>query len=328
VLSGIDTSYIQGNFTPSGVNFTIINASRANNGGLGVGSYYHAQVDNARSAGVEIGHYFFNGDGDGTATATQCADFFVDNLYGYRTGDALVLDVEYEESSGTVAWNPSQVLAFAQRVFERTGVKIGVYLNLSLIRGSDWSAVVAFGCWLWVAWPGDESEIVTGAWPDWTMWQYTIVDNLDRNYSKAPLAQLSGGSTSQPLDEDMSYSLVPNALDSTIWVCSLVSGNYVGIANPYHMTLLQRYKANQGGDKMLSAELDIVRGYLRAINPTPTIDQAAISTAISSALKSANVSVDPASIETAVSAGVKQAIASHDAELTKLISDDAAQLAS
>lgn len=308
MLTGIDTSFVQRDFTPSGVNFTIINASRANNGGLDVGSFYHAQVDNARGVGVEIGHYFFNGDGDGHATATQCADFFIDNLYGYRTGDALVLDVEYEESTNTAAWTPDQVLAFAQRVYQRTGVKIGVYLNLSLIRGSDWSAVVDFGCWLWVAWPGDESEIVTGAWPEWTMWQYTIIDNLDRNYSKASLASLSGGKSTIGAKMAGKVSSIRATTDGTNDTNQLYwetgDGALIWIENPYDLGLLTRYEAasnNNTHDHYYPSEIALLNNKYLAPKVQP-VDPATVQSAVKAAIAALNLSVtvDDAAIAKAV----------------------------
>ena|GEM_PF-2661078 len=64
------------------------------------------------------------------------------------------------------------------------------------------------------------------------------------------------------------YSIVPDAQSPAQFVCSTITGRRHQIANPYHVTLLRRYKANDGGDKMLVAELDIVASYLQIINPT------------------------------------------------------------
>jgi hypothetical protein len=68
-------------------------------------------------------------------------------------------------------------------------------------------------------------------------------------------------------EENMSFSLVKDAQSPTIFACSTVTGKRVGIASPYHLSLLQRYKVNNTGDPMLVAELDIVASYLRQIAP-------------------------------------------------------------
>lgn len=185
---GVDISYAQGNYAPRTEDFIIINASRANvtnNGSPVTGSYYHTQVINCRNANKQAGHYFFNGNLD----AITCANYFVNNLYDFRGGDVLVLDVEAEPGTGTVAWTPAKVLAFAQRVYKLTNVKIGVYLNRSLMDGADWSAVVNFGCWLWIAYYQQTPPPISH-WSTWTMWQWTSAGGLDKNQSKLLPSQI------------------------------------------------------------------------------------------------------------------------------------------
>jgi len=227
MLEGVDISYAQANYTPGGEQFIIINASRANNGGLNVGSYYHRQVDTARAYGKEVGHYFFNGNIDVSA----CANFFVDNLYDFRTGDVLVLDVESEGGTGTVAWNPARAIQFAQIVKARTGQTIGIYLNKSLMNGSDWSAVVAFGCWLWIAYYQDNPPAIS-YWPDWTMWQYTSAGGLDRNKSQKSLAQISGGVTPvKDEEEDMNGFYIQASSAGTKYWFSPATGKVRAISS-------------------------------------------------------------------------------------------------
>lgn len=74
-------------------------------------------------------------------------------------------------------------------------------------------------------------------------------------------------------EEPMSYSIVP-VVDGGIDVLSLVTGDHVRIANPYHVTLLQRARKNESDDPMLGAELAIVGGYLTAINDLKVDGQA------------------------------------------------------
>lgn len=201
MLEGVDISYAQANYQPGGESFIVVNASRANIG-LATGSWYHRQVDTARAHGKEVGHYFFNGN----ISPSVCANYFVDNLYDLRAQDVLVLDVESEGGTNTAAWTPAQALEFARVVFARTGKKVGIYLNQSLMNGSDWSSVVAFGCWLWIAYYNPYPPVIRW-WPDWTMWQYTSTP-IDRNRSKLPVSHIAGTGAVKPIipeqeDEDV-----------------------------------------------------------------------------------------------------------------------------
>lgn len=192
MLEGVDVSYAQGAYHPGGEDFVICNAARANVG-LTVGSQYRTQVANARAAGKHVGHYFFNGNIDPVA----CANYFADHLL-YQPGDSLWLDVESEPGTNTTAWSPAQALAFINQVRTRVGVTPGIYLNRSLMDGEDWSAVVATGAPLWIAYYNPTPPPIKW-WPTWTVWQYTSTP-IDRN--KAQATSVAGlGST--PLEDDM-----------------------------------------------------------------------------------------------------------------------------
>jgi GH25 family lysozyme M1 (1,4-beta-N-acetylmuramidase) len=209
--TGIDVGTSQAglNFNAQPGSFVIVKASGANVG-LYVAPHYRDEVDGARAAGKEIGHYFFNGNRDPRA----CAEYFFANLHDFRSGDVLVLDIEGERSTSTGAWSASQALAFATRVKELTGVSVGIYLNLSLMRGDNWAALVALGCWLWIAYPGSEPSIAW--WPTWTMWQYTIAGGVDQNYSKLTLAEIRG-STTAPSSSPASLPSSPATASSGTW---------------------------------------------------------------------------------------------------------------
>lgn len=281
VYYGVDVSYAQGNYHPGSESVVIINSSRANTGSLVTGSYYRTQVTNARAAGKQLGHYFFNGTAGGKATATQCANYFVNNLYDFRSTDILILDVEAEPGTGTAAWTPAKVLEFAKRVYALTGVKIGVYLNKSLMTGMDWSQVVAYGCYLWIAYYNQTPPGIS-YWPTWIIWQWTSA-GIDKNELKLLPSQIrtsfAGGGAVPitdptnpiPLEESMSYSIVKDAKSATQWVVSLNTGLKAGISSTYHTELLQRVKDNKGADPMLAGEVDIVRAYLAAINPVTPV---------------------------------------------------------
>lgn len=192
MLEGVDVSYAQGNYRPGAESFVIVNASRANIG-LAVGSEYRNQVANARAAGKHVGHYFFNGNID----PVVCADYFVANLL-YQPGDSLWLDSEAEAGTGTVAWNPQKSLAFINRVKAHGLPAPGMYLNRSLMDGFDWSAVVAAGAALWIAYYNPAPPPIRW-WPTWTLWQYTSTP-IDRNKAQvASLAELG----SNPLEDDL-----------------------------------------------------------------------------------------------------------------------------
>lgn len=271
MTQGVDISYAQGNYVPGafGEQFVIINASRANQGYLQVGSMYHAQVQNCRVKGKEVGHYFFNGNLD----AVACADYFVNNLYDFRKGDTLWLDVEAEPSSGTTAATPAWALTFINRVKARTGVTPGVYLNQSLMNSHDWSAVVATGSRLWLAYYNPSLPAIRH-WATAAVHQYTSTPiDLDRTPSGASLAVAGGGATTiteQKDDDDMGLpvAFVKDAKSASIYLVG-PTGKRVGIKSPYHMGLLTRIVKNQANDPMLMAELDICATYLTAVGATP-----------------------------------------------------------
>lgn len=200
-LEGPDTSYAQGAVNPANFpgQFAVVNASRANIG-LAVGSYYHQQIDAFRAAGRHCGHYFFNGN----TSPTICATFFVNNLYA-RKGDTYHLDIEDEPGTGTVHWNPSQVLEFDDVVFRMTGQHLkSVYLNKSIRDSYDWSAVATRGIELWLAWynstlpPLDE-------FGQPTVWQYTSA-GYDHNRATDDL--LSDSPVAPPQLEDDGMILI------------------------------------------------------------------------------------------------------------------------
>lgn len=193
MLEGVDVSYAQGDYRPGAEDFVIVNASRANIG-LAVGSRYRNQVANARAAGKHVGHYFFNGNVD----PVTCANFFVNNL-DYRPADSLWLDVESERATSTVAWTPGQALAFINAVVARGLPTPGVYLNQSLMDGFNWSAVVATGAKLWIAYYNASPPPIAW-WPTWSVWQYTSTP-IDRNRAQGALTGTAAVTVKQEDDE-------------------------------------------------------------------------------------------------------------------------------
>lgn len=96
-----------------------------------------------------------------------------------------------------------------------------------------------------------------------------------RDYMAARITQAG---TITPMEgHPKMFSLIPVAASNLGLVQSLVTGNYVGIANGYHKDLLRRVLRNDYNDPMLFEELDIVKGYLVVINPpSPQIDVPAL----------------------------------------------------
>lgn len=84
-----------------------------------------------------------------------------------------------------------------------------------------------------------------------------------------PQAHLSKPPTTAPMRHRV-YTFVPLVQKSSdkpkaIYVCSTITGKTAPIQSTYHKELLERWRDNDGGDKMLAAEAAIVRGYLKRI---------------------------------------------------------------
>ena len=193
-LYGVDVSWPNGNYYPAPEDrYVIAGAVSLDGGSAFVQSTYHRQVDNARAEGKDVGHYAFNGRTN-RMTPEQFADYFVDNLYDYRLGDVLVLDVESSEGGAYRAWTPDEARRFRNRVQSRIATRLGVYGNRSDMGKAGWGVLHGQGTWLWIAWPGSESYLSSiGEWgDDWQIWQYSSEGNLDRNWSKVLPSILAG----------------------------------------------------------------------------------------------------------------------------------------
>lgn len=188
MYSGADTSYVQEDFTPTGLDFCIVNASRGNIGPV-VGSYYHTQIDNCYTIGVERGHYYFNGP---NGTIQSQANFYVANLYRFERGiSVVVLDVE---ATGVIPWTPEQALEWFTAVGNLLNIPLStmvIYLNVDLLKtfGDRWVPLVQAGIRLWLA---DPSSIgYTAPWPTWTLCQWGTVGGVDRNWSRLKLSEIA-----------------------------------------------------------------------------------------------------------------------------------------
>ncbi len=243
-IEGVDVSWPQGNYHPGNETFVIVGASSADGGELFVQRTYAQQVDNARAAGKQVGHYFFNGN----VSPTTAANYFVDHLHDYRKGDYIVLDIESSESGHRPAWNPTQAQEWVTVVAGRLQIKpgsIGLYMNRSDNKQPGWETLVSLGCWLWIAWPGAESAITTGAWPTWNMWQYTIRDGVDRNYAKLPT--LPAGGSGITIDWNKKMWLLWDT-KGTGWLATEEGFRWLGNMQQYNL-FKRLINSNQASDR-------------------------------------------------------------------------------
>ena len=151
----------------------IIKLGGANNG-LYISSDTRIKADAARSAGLAVEWYWFNGRADSFTRQAQTIA-----ASGMREGERLWWDVEHE---GNMAhWSPAETVR-AARALEAAGVPLtqqGIYLSESIIAETDWAPVAALGLALWVAaYRGNDGKVpvsrprVTPDWSGYTIWQY------------------------------------------------------------------------------------------------------------------------------------------------------------
>lgn len=177
MLKGIDVSTWQSVGTADGdYDFVICKATE------GVG-YTDPKCDQhyqrAKAQGKLLGVYHFARPGYNDPIAE--ADWFVHEIQGYIGEAVLVLDWEVEAT-----WNVGWAKKWLDRVYEKTGVKPMIYMSGAVVKGNDWSSVVAGDYGLWIAyWPNnyqygegwptspDEMTYGCGAWPFWAIWQFS-----------------------------------------------------------------------------------------------------------------------------------------------------------
>jgi len=105
------------------------------------------------------------------------------------------------------------------------------------------------------------------------------------------------------LDERMAgaVSIVPTP-DQGIFLFSPITGRRVHIANTYHLGLIQRAVTNNSDDTMLPVEMDIVGGYITAVNPPAgaSVDVDALAEKLGRIEVTADASVVKAAVESAL----------------------------
>lgn len=148
MIKGIDVSKWQGSIdfakASKEVSFVIMKASE----GVGfVDPQFLNYQTGARKAGLLTGYYHFARPDLGNKAEDE-ADFFLKTIGEIKNGEVLCLDFE-------VSYN--QAVTWCKRWLDRIssqlqGYKPLIYLNFSLTKSYDWSAVSKADYGLWLAW--------------------------------------------------------------------------------------------------------------------------------------------------------------------------------
>ena len=177
--SVVETAY-------SGSDFVI---AKATQGTRPLNSHFVAQLERALADGKLIGAYHYAEGGDPIAEA----DAFLACVSNYLKRAILCLDWENgdNDSWGSTSW----AKRFVDRVFEKTGIRCVVY---TYPAGRSQVASCADVSRLWIAgypdnrfsWELPEMIYNTGAWSDWTLWQYSSVGGtVDLDVAKLTYAE-------------------------------------------------------------------------------------------------------------------------------------------
>lgn len=227
MISGVDWGWPQRNRprVPSDARFVICEAGTGNYGdNFHIYTSYEHQVDIARRAGVEVGHYWFNGKDPASA-----ARFFASHLHDFRKGqDVLALD--NEDDPGLRAWTPSQALTFLETLQRETGQPSGgilIYMNYSVNHRFDWSPVVEAGYRLWYARP-DGDPFDQRYWPSWHVRQTSVRGGVDRDEAVMSFAAMNGGAVPAHTGRPRPVSKRPKVAPRTPPPYPLPRGYYFG----------------------------------------------------------------------------------------------------
>ncbi|MBF4462665.1 MULTISPECIES: GH25 family lysozyme [unclassified Rathayibacter] len=170
---GIDTGTTQRDLDfnavrAAGYQFAIVKAGGTNVAPIYVAPHYHDQVTRARSAGLNVGHYWMAGSTDPVGDA----NFFVDHLYDYRDGDILALDNEKIDDG--IFWDDAKTASFMQVVKNRLGRAPFLYTYSAMLIANTWTQTKAVGSKLWIAhYTTPASPNIGSAFPSWAIHQYS-----------------------------------------------------------------------------------------------------------------------------------------------------------
>lgn len=144
----------------------------------------------ARRVGLpRIAYHFARPDLNGPADE---ANYFCNIVGGLKSGDMLSLDYESHWPGDVVGWCKS----FLDTVKDRTTLSPLLYLNMSLVRGYDWSSVSPlYG--LWLAFYDFTTAAIQTPWPVLAFKQYSdagilpgVPTNVDLDVFYGTAAQL------------------------------------------------------------------------------------------------------------------------------------------
>jgi GH25 family lysozyme M1 (1,4-beta-N-acetylmuramidase) len=123
----------------------------------------------AKRVGLLRGAYHFARPDLGTLAHEEAA-YFLSSIAPVDAGDLLALDYEVNWDGDVVGW----CKVWLDLVKQMTGIAPYIYLNLSLVRGHDWTPVIAAGYPLWLAYyDGDPDNAPATPWPVVAIKQWT-----------------------------------------------------------------------------------------------------------------------------------------------------------
>lgn len=213
-IVGPDVSSNQGTF-----NFALAYAQGARTtyiklGGDNIPRYvsgsYAGRVDQARAAGLRVGHYWITGGHDPVAAA----QFFVRNLRNVQPGDYFVLDNEALDDGNMYGdGEAAQWIATVQSLVGGSKRRVFMYCSQWPLSQGTWAGTRATGCQALVAWYGRAplSFGAVGAWPASQIGghQFTSSANMggwpatDLNVFKDNAFDFSGTlGTAKPIEEE------------------------------------------------------------------------------------------------------------------------------
>lgn len=215
-MKGIDVSHHNGVIDFAKVKGYEFVFAKCSEGTAFKDSYYQANKDKARAAGLLFGAYHFC---DGYDPIKE-ADWFLKNVGDLKAGEIVILDYEISLSD-PASW----CLKWLKRVEEKLGFKPLLYTNEARVKSIDWKRVVDANYGLWVAKYASQviyvpeylqRNPVSDEWPFWAIWQFSsrasvpgIVGNVDVNTTNMSLEVLRKYGKQAPV-EVCKHCKIPN----------------------------------------------------------------------------------------------------------------------
>ena len=301
----VDVSWPQGDYMPASGIVVGMGAWSLDGGKPFIQTTYHEDVDNAHAKGDRVVHYAFNGRTD-SMSPEAFADYCFANLYGWKSGDGIALDVETSEKGKYPAWSPALAERWRARMVAHIfGLCPGIYGPESEMTKPGWGALEKAGCWLWIAWPGAASEIRLGEWSRWHMWQFSTAGGIDHDHVSADLISILDSQEQDvpltPADAETLAASAPFQQMVRAQVQAVVSD--ANVMNAQASTFLN-HGINSDGN--LAAQVAAIYARTKQLADAPTIsgvslDTAALATALATPLGKALGS----ELVTAIIAGLK-----------------------